>query len=147
MDDIAITTGGVKKFLDELNLFKANELDRIPARMLKETSKEITEAMRLLFKAFLTLSDMPNSWREALISPSFKGGKKDRNKAENHRPVSLTSISYEVLVYILQSNIMKHLENNNILTNLRHGFRKYRSCETQLIKTVNDLAKSINHGE
>ena len=26
----------------------------------------------------------------------------------------------------------------------QHGFRKSRSCETQLIKTVNDLAKSPN---
>ena len=42
---------------------------------------------------------------------------------------------------------MKHLQNNNILTDLQHGFRKNRSCETQLIKTVNDLAKSMNHGE
>ena len=42
---------------------------------------------------------------------------------------------------------MKHLENNNILTYLQHGFRKHRSCKTQLIKTVNDLAKSVNHGE
>ena len=42
---------------------------------------------------------------------------------------------------------MKHLENNNILTDLQHGFRKHQSCETQLIKTVNHLAKSMNHGE
>ena len=42
---------------------------------------------------------------------------------------------------------MKHLENNNILTDVQHGFRKPRSCETQLIKTVNELAKSMNHGE
>ena len=42
---------------------------------------------------------------------------------------------------------MKHLENNYILRDLQHGFRKHRSCETKLIKTVNDLAKSMNHGE
>ena len=42
---------------------------------------------------------------------------------------------------------MKHLENNNILTDLQHGFRKHRSCKTQLIKTANNLAKSMNHKE
>ena len=115
--------------------------------MLKETSNEITEAMTLLFKASLTQSDIPDTWRQALISPLFKGEKKDCNKAENYRPISLTSISCKVIEHILHSNITKHLENNNILTDLQHGFRKHRSCKTQLIKTVNDLAKSMNHGE
>ena len=146
MDDIIITTGGVKKLLDDLNVYKANGPDVIPARMLKETSNEITEAMTLLFKVSLTQSDIPDTWREILISPLFKGGG-DRNKAENYRPISLTSISGKVLEHILHSNIMKHLENNNILTDLQHGFREHRSCETQLIKTVNDLAKSMNLGE
>ena len=75
MDDI-ITTGRVKKLLDDLNVCKANCPDGIPARMLKETSNEITEAMTLLFKASLTQSDIPDTWREALISQLFKGGKK-----------------------------------------------------------------------
>ena len=60
--------------------------------MLKDTSNEVTEAMTLLFKASLTQSDIPNPWREALILKLFKGGKKDRNKAENYRPVSLMFI-------------------------------------------------------
>ena len=147
MDDIIITTGGVKKLLDDLNVHKANGPDGIPARILQETSNEIAKAMALLFKVSLTQSDIPNTSGEALISPLFKGGKKDRYKAENKRPISLTSISCKVLEHILHSNIMKHLENNNILTDLQHGFRKHRSCETQLIKTVNYLAKSMNHGE
>ena len=42
---------------------------------------------------------------------------------------------------------MKLLGNNNILTDLKHGLRKHRSCETQLIKTVNDHAKSLNNRE
>ena len=41
MDDIIITTGGVKKLLDDLNVYKTNGPDGIPARMLKETSNEI----------------------------------------------------------------------------------------------------------
>ena len=42
---------------------------------------------------------------------------------------------------------MKHLKNNNILTDLQQRFRKHRPCETQLIKTIIDLVKSMNHGE
>ena len=90
MDDIIITTGGVKKLLDELNVSKANGPDGIPARILKETANEPTEVMTLLFKASLTQSDILDIWRESLISPLFKGGKKDRNKTENYKPISLS---------------------------------------------------------
>ena len=132
MDNIIITTGGVKELLDDLNVYKAKGPGEIPARILKETSNEITEAMRRYVEKG---------------PPLFKGGKKARNKAANFTPVSLMSISCKVLEHILHSNIMKHLENNNTLTDLQHGFREHRSCKTQLIKTVNELAKSINQGE
>ena len=37
---------------------------------------------------------------------------------------------------------MKHLEDNNILTNLNHGFRSGYSCESQLLVTMEDLLKA-----
>ena len=39
---------------------------------------------------------------------------------------------------------MKHLEDNNILTNLNHGFRSGYSCESQLLVTMEDLLKAHN---
>ena len=42
---------------------------------------------------------------------------------------------------------MKFFENNNILTDAQHGFRKYRSCESQLITTVQGLASGIDKSE
>ena len=41
---------------------------------------------------------------------------------------------------------MNYLRTNNILSDVQHGFRKSRSCETQLITPVNDIAKSPNDG-
>ena len=42
------------------------------------------------------------------------------------------NISCKTLEHIIHSNFMDHLENLNILTDYQHGFRKRRSCETQL---------------
>ena len=42
---------------------------------------------------------------------------------------------------------MQHLENNNILTDKQHGFRHRRSCESQLITTVHDLALTLDKGK
>ena len=41
---------------------------------------------------------------------------------------------------------MGHLDVNDILTDVQHGFRKARSCESQLILTVDDLARNIDAG-
>ena len=37
-----------------------------------------------------------------------------------------------------------HLEQHKILTELQHGFRSGRSCETQLITTFQDIAESYD---
>jgi hypothetical protein len=39
---------------------------------------------------------------------------------------------------------MKFFEDQNILTDYQHGFRKKRSCELQLITTIHDLPSGIN---
>ena len=35
---------------------------------------------------------------------------------------------------------MSHFEAPDILTDFQHGFRKRRSCDTQLVVPVNNLA-------
>ena len=106
---MTITTDGVQKLLDDLNVYKPNRPDGIPARILKETSKQVTEGMTLLFKALFTQSDISNTWRETLIPPLFKGGKKYSKKALNCITVRQASISCKVLEHVLYSNVMKHL--------------------------------------
>ena len=44
--------------------------------------------------------------------------------------------------HILVSNMMKHLELNNILHHIQHGFLKNYSCETQLLSLFQDLASN-----
>lgn len=39
---------------------------------------------------------------------------------------------------------MEHLETNNILVNFQHGFQKGHSCESQLINTIESLARSLD---
>ena len=46
--------------------------------------------------------------------------------------------------HVIASNIMDHLEQNKILYDLQHGFRTSRSCETQLISFIQELACNNN---
>ena len=47
---------------------------------------------------------------------------------------------------ILASNISKHLEHHKIFSDCQHGFRQKRSCETQLIGFIDELARNMQKG-
>ena len=46
--------------------------------------------------------------------------------------------------HIVYSNVMSHMESNNILSDMQFGFRKRRSAELQLLQTVHDLSYNLN---
>ena len=76
------------------------------------------------------------------VAPIFKKGSK--LQAVNYRPVSLTCITCKLFEHIICKHILAHLEDHKILTDLQHGFRSGRSCETQLVTTFQDLAQMHN---
>ena len=43
----------------------------------------------------------------------------------------------------MHSNISSHFDSHNVLNNAQHGFRKKRSCISQLIITLNDFADCL----
>ena len=47
-------------------------------------------------------------------------------------------------IYIVASNVVKHMDINNLMNDLQHGFRERRSCETQLSMLVEDLTRKAS---
>ncbi len=78
------------------------------------------------------------------ITPIYKKGNK--TEAVNYRPVSLTSHIIKIFERVLRKHLVLHLEENDILPDSQHGFRRNRSCLTQLIKHVDDVLKALNDG-
>lgn len=147
ISNLVFTTNGIRKLLSDINTKKACGPDNISARILHECSEILPDFFVLLFTTSIKQGTIPDDWRHALITPLYKGGNKDRSKAENYRPVSLTSVTCKLMEHIIHSHIMNHFDKDKTLSNTQHGFRKFRSCETQLIQTINTLAKSLNNRE
>ena len=143
--DILVHPNGVMKLLEYNNPHKAIGPDDISGMFLKTMRSELVDILTLIFQASLSQGHIPSSWKQAYISPMFK--KEDRSKASNYRPVSLTSICCKLLEHIVHSHVISHLDHHNLLTDAQHGFRKSRSCESQLLLTIQDLANSLNAGE
>jgi hypothetical protein len=127
VSDITITQEGVQTLLCHHNPHRATGPDQVSPRLLKETAKQISPALTLVFQASINQGKVPEEWKSANITPLFKKG--DRSAPVNYRPVSLTSVCSKVMEHIIHSHIIKL----GLLANSQHGFRKRRSPETQLI--------------
>ncbi len=143
MPDIKVTVKGVWKLLGTLNPRKAAGPDKVPTTILKDYRDILAPVLTVIFQQSLDTGVVPKEWRLANIVAIFKKG--DKHDPGNYRPVSLTSIACKSLEHILFSNIMDHYDAHHFLTKRQHGFREKYSCETQLITTVEDILKDINH--
>ena len=131
IDNLVITTNGVRNLLMNLNPKKANGPDLLPIRVLKEAASETAATLQVIYSVSLQQGHAPHDWRSANIVPVYK--KDDRHCPVNYRPVSLTSVSCKLLEHIIYKHIMRHCETQDIIVDIQHGFRSGRSCESQLI--------------
>jgi ribonuclease P/MRP protein subunit RPP40 len=74
---------------------------------------------------------VPKCWKKANVSPIFKKGPK--SEPGNYRPISLTSIIGKLLESIIRDHIVNYLESNNLINYSQFGFRRRRSCLTNLL--------------
>ena len=54
----------------------------------------------------------------------------------------MTSSSCKLLETMIRDDIIKHLEEKNLLSKEQHGFRSGHSCNTQLLEVVHDWAEA-----
>jgi ribonuclease P/MRP protein subunit RPP40 len=72
--------------------------------------------------------------------------KRVKEKAENYRPVSLTSIVGKLLESILKDRIVTHLEQHKLLRDSQHGFTSGKSCLTNLLVFFEFITKELDKG-
>ena len=144
MKDIDISEDKVREKLLGLDPTKAAGPDEIPPSMLKALADELCIPLAIIFRKSLNEGVVPEDWRTAHIIPVFKKG--SRAKAGNYRPISLTSVIGKVLERIIKEQITEHLERHNLIYDTQHGFRKGRSCTTNLLVYLEDITKLVDDG-
>ena len=133
----------VRKELSLLNPSKTSGPDNIPARLLKEGASEIAPSLTKILKLSLHLAKVPSVWKDANVIPLYKRG--DKSAAKNYRPISLTSVVSKVMERIVRQHLYDHLSTNCLVSNVQHGFRPGRSCESQLLDAVHVWNKWIDN--
>ena len=105
-------TKEVQKLLSCLNANKSCGVDKIPARLLKETADTSAVPLSMLFNLSFKQGRLPKLWKSANITPTHKDG--DREPVENYSGISLLTISgkckslweIQILVELMVLNIV-----------------------------------------
>jgi hypothetical protein len=131
--------------LSKLKLSSAPGPDDMWPKLLHTTKNFIAYPLALIFNKSVQGGDIPQDFKDAQVCPIYKKGSKEL--PGNYRPVSLTSIVGKLMEGVIKDQIVNHLDTNNTLSPTQHGFRKRRSCTTNLVEYLNKVTKLLDGGE
>ncbi|KAK4824656.1 hypothetical protein QYF61_017029 [Mycteria americana] len=131
--------------LHHLDTHKSMGPDEIHPRVLKELADVLTKPLSIIYQQSWLTGEVPADWRLANVTPILKKGRKE--DPGNYRPVSLTSVLGKLMEQIILSAMTRHVENNQGIKPSQHGFRKGRSCLTNLISFYDKVTRLVDEGK
>ena len=144
INNISITPDELAEAIEEMRNNAASGPDGIPAILLKKCKTVLSEALAIFWNEYMEVGNIPISLKSFLIPPIHKGGNK--SEAANYRPVALTSHIIKIYEKVIRNRLTAHLDNNNSFNKNQHGFRKGRSCLTQLLSHHDNIINLLEQG-
>ena len=144
INNITIMPDEIVVAIDELRNNAASGPDGIPAILLKKCKHSLAAILTIFWNKCMEIGNIPTSLKSSIIPPIHKGGNK--SDAANYRPVALTSHLIKIYEKTLRNRLANYLDSNNSLNKNQHGFRKGRSCLTQLLAHHDNIMNLLEQG-
>jgi hypothetical protein len=126
----------VRTKLINLDINKTAGSDGLPAIVLVGLADVLSEPLSKLFTVSYSTGQFPSDWKCCHVMPRFKGG--NRSLPENYRPITMLPIISKVMESLVAESLDNLLTHCNTLSNNQHGFRKGRSCITNLLTVIDN---------
>ena len=117
--NLFVTPEMIAKKIKKMKDNKSPGVGGIPPKLLKEIVEQISTPLAKLFNLSLEEGIVPSEWKEANIMQLFK--KELRNKPENYRPVSLTSVVCKLLETLIRDHMVEFLVKHKLINTFQHG--------------------------
>ena len=110
-----VTNRFVKVQLQNLNTNKAIGLDKISARLLKDSVDMIASSLQALINKSFIEGQFPNNWKSAKVVALFKS--EDKSNCHNYRPISISPTISKIIERAVHKQFYELLQVNNLLFN------------------------------
>lgn len=135
----------VRKTINSLKVNAAAGIDQIPARLIKDNCDTLLTPITHLVSMSLKKGEFPNIYKEAVIRPIYKGGRKE--DISNYRPISLMSNISKIIEKIVKSQIYSYLEDTNFFDENQLGFRQNKGTEDAINKLHTTVSGYLDEGK
>lgn len=140
--DIDIADEDIINSIKSTKINSAPGNDYLPPVVLHKCAPALVKPLKIMMKKSLKNADIPQIWKEAIITPIYKG-KGDKTDPAQYRPISLTCLIIKLLERIIRSYLIQFLEVNDAFPNSQHGFRPNRSTVTQLLEQYEAILDAL----
>lgn len=141
--DILFDQNDFIKAIDKLKTNAAPGLDGFPAALLKHCKTALSIPLTIMWKSSLIEGIVPDKLKHSPITPLHKGG--SRAICQNYRPVALTSHIIKLFEKIMKQRIVEFLEANALFNPGQHGFRRGRSCLSELLVHFDEILEGLTN--
>ena len=114
---------------------KAIGVDGLPCSFWKQFCDDLAPFVNVMVNTSVKTGTYPTLFKDAIVVPVFKGGRKDREDPASYRPISVLPAISKVLEAIIIDQFLDYLDEYNLLPPAQHGFRQGHSTVTALVKT------------
>ena len=144
LPDFSISVTDIINAINEIKSSSACPKSCIPAKIFKLCKFSLAKPLKLFWEKSFCLGEIPEEYKMQQIVPLHKKGSKAN--AANYRPIALTSHVIKIFERVLRNKLMDYLEQNKIINNNQHGFRKGHSCLSQLLSHTTFILDQMNQG-
>ena len=143
LDSFEPTSAEELKMIISQHGVKTGPGDPLPPFLLKENIDALMPHFVKLVNLSLSNASC-DGIKEAHVVPILKSFKLDADEFKSYRPVSLLSFISKLVERVVHHRINAHLLENNLMSPSQHGYKKHHSCETMLIKLIDDIMIGVN---
>ena len=97
--------------------------------------------------ASMQSGELPQSHKCAVVFPRLKKPTLDADDANSYRPISNLSFASKFVERLVTARFVQHAEQNKLFPPNQSAYRRHHSTETAVISVMNDIIRSIDHGE
>jgi len=112
--------------------------------MLLKILDFISDILEKIFNQILKEGIIPDAFKNALISPIYKG-KGSKTDLISFRQISLLNVFSKIFEKAIKTMLINYLEENNLLPNSQYGFRKGLCTEDALANLTKDIYDNLNN--